>query len=156
MLKPLKYISYAIVFQEVPNEITLAFNISGCPHHCKGCHSQYLWEYEGDNLLPINMINIINKYKNYISCVCFMGGDQNIEELTQALKTCKNLGYKTCLYSGASEISIKILKYLDWVKLGKYDKKLESNNHIEHGVKLATTNQHMYKIEHKDGKVIII
>ena len=156
MLKSLKYISYAIVFQEVPNEITLAFNISGCPHHCEGCHSQYLWEYEGDNLLPINMINIINKYKNYITCVCFMGGDQNIEELTQALKICKNLGYKTCLYSGASEVSIKILKYLDWFKLGKYDKKLESNNHIEHGVKLATTNQHMYKIEHKDGKVIII
>lgn len=156
MLKPLKYISYAIVFQEVPNEITLAFNISGCPYHCEGCHSQYLWEYEGDNLLPINMINIINKYKDYITCVCFMGGDQNIEELTEALKTCKNLGYKTCLYSGASEVSIKILKYLDWLKLGKYDKKLESNNHIEHGVKLATTNQHMYKIKHKDGKVIII
>lgn len=156
MLKPLKYISYAIVFQEVPNEITLAFNISGCSYHCEGCHSQYLWEYEGDNLLPINMINIINKYKDYITCVCFMGGDQNIEELTEALKTCKNLGYKTCLYSGASEVSIKILKYLDWLKLGKYDKKLESNNHIEHGVKLATTNQHMYKIKHKDGKVIII
>lgn len=156
MLEPLKYISYAIVFQEVPNEITLAFNISGCPYHCEGCHSQYLWEYEGDNLLPINMINIINKYKDYITCVCFMGGDQNIEELTEALKTCKNLGYKTCLYSGASEVSIKILKYLDWLKLGKYDKKLESNNHIEHGVKLATTNQHMYKIKHKDGKVIII
>lgn len=156
MLKPLKYISYAIVFQEVPNEITLAFNISGCPYHCEGCHSQYLWEYGGDDLLPINMINIINKYKDYITCVCFMGGDQNIEELTEALKTCKNLGYKTCLYSGASEVSIKILKYLDWLKLGKYDKKLESNNHIEHGVKLATTNQHMYKIKHKDGKVIII
>ena len=90
MLKPLKYISYAIIFQEVPNEITLAFNISGCPHHCEGCHSQYLWDYEGDNLLPINMINVINKYKNYITCVCFMGGDQNIEELTEALKTCKN------------------------------------------------------------------
>ena len=155
MLKPLKYISYAIVFQEVPNEISLVFNISGCPHHCEGCHSQYLWDYEGDNLLPINIINVINKYKDYITCVCFMGGDQNIEELTQALKTCKNLGYKTCLYSGASEVSIKILKYLDWIKLGKYDKKLESNNHIEHGVKLATTNQHMYKIEHKDGKVMI-
>ena len=147
MLKSLKYISYAIVFQEVPNEITLAFNISGCPHHCKGCHSQYLWEYEGDNLLPINMINIINKYKNYITCVCFMGGDQNIEELTQALKICKNLGYKTCLYSGSDDKTVfdDILPYLDWLKIGSY-KKEETDNHIEYGVKIATKNQHLYKI----------
>ena len=105
MLKPLKYISYAIVFQEVPNETTLAFNISGCPYHCKGCHSQYLWEYEGDNLLE-NMENIINQYNNYITCVCFMGGDQNIYELGLALKQCKKMGYKTCVYSGLNDIII--------------------------------------------------
>ena len=154
MLKPLKYISYAIVFQEVPNETTLVFNISGCPYHCEGCHSQYLWEYEGDNLLPINMINVINKYKDYITCICFMGGDQNIEELTEALKICKSLGYKTCVYSGSSNMSIfeKTLHYLDWLKLGKYNKNFSSDNHIEFGVKLATTNQHLYKI--KNGRLI--
>lgn len=43
----LKYCSYDIVFQEVPNETTLVFNISGCPHKCEGCHSKYLWDYVG-------------------------------------------------------------------------------------------------------------
>lgn len=154
MPKPLKFISYAIVFQEVPNETTLAFNISGCPYHCSGCHSKYLWEYRGDNLIE-NMEQIINKYNGYITCVCFMGGDQNVNELTEALKICKNMGLKTCVYSGASEIKISALQYLDWVKLGRYEERLKSDNHIEHGVKLATTNQHMYRIEHKNGKVVI-
>lgn len=148
MLKPLKYISYAIVFQEVPNEITLAFNISGCPHHCKGCHSQYLWEYEGDNLLE-NMENIIKQYNNYITCVCFMGGDQNMYELRLALKCCKRMGYKTCIYSGLNDVRyFKSLFYLlDWIKIGKYEESMRCDNHIEYGVKLATSNQHLYKIE---------
>ena len=148
MLKPLKYISYAIVFQEVPNEITLAFNISGCPHHCKGCHSQYLWEYEGDNLLE-NMENIIKQYNNYITCVCFMGGDQNMYELRLALKCCKRMGYKTCIYSGLNDVRyFKSLFYLlDWIKIGKYEESMRCDNHVEYGVKLATSNQHLYKIE---------
>lgn len=156
MPKPLKYIGYAIVFQEVYNETTLAFSISGCPYHCNGCHSQYLWEYEGDNLIG-NMREVINKYNGYITCVCFMGGDQNMKELIEALKICKNIGLKTCVYSGASDISKfkNALQYLDWLKLGEYNSNLLSKNHIEHGVKLATTNQHMYKIGYNNGKVVV-
>ena len=145
MPKPLKYLGYAIVFQEVPNETTLAFNLSGCPYHCDGCHSQYLWEYRGDNLLP-NMVDIIKKYGSYITCICFMGGDQNMEELETALKTCRWMGYKTCLYTGCDEI-LKfsgILKYLDWIKIGRYIN--DGSEHTEHGVKLASSNQHLYKV----------
>lgn len=148
MLKPLKYISYAIVFQEVPNEITLAFNISGCPHRCKGCHSQYLWRYEGDNLLE-NMEDIVKQYDNYITCVCFMGGDQNMYELGLALNQCKKMGYKTCVYSGLDYIQYfeSLIPLLDWIKIGRYDESLKCDNHIEYGVKLATSNQHLYKVE---------
>lgn len=38
----LKYVDTAIVFSEIPDEVTLAINISGCPNKCKNCHSQYL------------------------------------------------------------------------------------------------------------------
>lgn len=153
MLKPLKYKGYAIIFQEVPNEITLAFNISGCPYRCSGCHSQFLWEYGGDDLLE-NIIDITNKYKDYITCVCFMGGDQNLYELYLALWYCKRMGYKTCIYSGCDDIEKFefVLPFLDWLKIGRYDETLKSDNHIEFGVKLATTNQHLYKIE--NGTVV--
>lgn len=47
----LKYVDARVVFQEIPDEITLAINISNCPCHCKGCHSQYLAEDIGKPLI---------------------------------------------------------------------------------------------------------
>ena len=47
----LKYVNTGIVFQEIPDEVTLAINISNCPCRCPGCHSHYLWEDIG---LPLN------------------------------------------------------------------------------------------------------
>ena len=38
----LKYVDTKVVFAEVPDEVTLAINISNCPCHCDGCHSEYL------------------------------------------------------------------------------------------------------------------
>ena len=38
----LKYVDAKVVFAEVPDEVTLAINISNCPCQCKGCHSSYL------------------------------------------------------------------------------------------------------------------
>ena len=32
----LNYYNYDIVCQEIPDEITLAINITGCPNHCQG------------------------------------------------------------------------------------------------------------------------
>lgn len=141
---PLRYQGYAIVLEEVPDEITLAFNISGCPHHCDGCHSQHLWEYKG-NLLNDDLEPIIEQYKDYISCVCFMGGDQNIEELEKScLLVKKKFHLKTCIYSGKDTIDIfqNIIysNILDYLKIGKYIEEKGGLNQI-------TTNQKMYKIE---------
>ena len=47
----LKYVNTGIVFQEIPDEVTLAINISNCPCHCPGCHSHYLWDDIG---LPLD------------------------------------------------------------------------------------------------------
>ena len=38
----LKYVNTGVVFQEIPDEVTLAINISNCPCHCPGCHSHYV------------------------------------------------------------------------------------------------------------------
>ena len=44
----LKCYSYDIVCQEIPDEISLAVNISCCPNRCPGCHSPWLWEDAGE------------------------------------------------------------------------------------------------------------
>ena len=143
---PLKYLGYSIVLQEVPDEISLAINISGCPHKCEGCHSKYLWEYEGEYLSEY-FINIIETYKLFISCICFMGGEQNQEELLEYLKYTKSIGLKTCLYSGCDSINdVEILlPYLDWVKVGSYNESLKTNDNVQYGIKLSTSNQNIYK-----------
>ena len=143
---PLKYLGYAIALQEVPNEISLVINVSGCPHKCEGCHSQYLWEYDG-NILIDDFVELLSKYKGMITCVCFMGGEQNIDELYSYLMFIKSIGLKTCLYSGCTSLNDveELLPFLDWVKIGRYIESLTTDNNIQYGIKLATSNQHIYK-----------
>lgn len=145
--KPLKYIGYSIVFQEVPNEISLAINVSDCPYKCRGCHSKYLWEYKG-NYIKEEIDSIILENDFMITCVCFMGGDQNLEELKSLLMYIKKeYQLKTCLYTGCDNIESlnSLLPYLDYLKIGKYDENygaLDSKN----------TNQKMYTVIDGDIK----
>ena len=139
--KKLKYLGYSIVFQEVPNEISLAINISGCPYKCRGCHSSYLWEYKG-NYISEDLDFIIKQNLDFITCVCFFGGDQNIVELYDLLKHIRSkYEVKTCLYSGQDLLSNlnKLFDVLDYIKIGSYKENLG-------GLKSTTTNQHMYMI----------
>lgn len=146
-MNPLRYKGYAIALEEIPNEISLAFNISGCPYRCDGCHSQYLWNYSGDLLID-NIERVLNKYYQYITCVCFMGGDQNIIELEEACEYVKDKYHlKTAIYSGNSNIStfqqLIDLSLIDYLKIGKYIKE-------RGGLSNPKTNQRMYFIQKKD------
>lgn len=137
----LKYVNYGVVFQEIPNEITLAINISNCPYKCEGCHSNYLWEDTG-NYVDDDIDKLLKKYDGMITCVCFMGGDQGIDDLINLLQMIQNKGIKTALYTGADDISIVSLAipYLDFLKIGSYKQNLG-------GLNLKTTNQKFYKIQ---------
>jgi len=144
-MKKLKYSGYTIVMQEVPNEISLAINISDCPYKCKGCHSMYLWDYIGDYLID-DIDNLLNKYNNLISCVCFMGGDQNQDELLYCLQKAKKKKLKTCLYTGNDDInsiSNEIIKNLDYIKIGRYIEKFG-------GLNCKTTNQKMFDLNNNE------
>ena len=59
----MKYVDTKIVFQELPNEITLAINISGCPCACIGCHSSYLSQDIGELLTKEALQQLIRKNK---------------------------------------------------------------------------------------------
>ena len=142
---PLHYQGYSIVMAEVPDEVTLAFNISGCTHHCKGCHSPYLWDdkTKGKQLQP-DYIRLLEEMYPYISCVCFMGGEHNQLELYNACALAKNMfNLKTCIYTGNSWLKDFELffKYhvLDYIKIGEYKEELG-------GLNKKGTNQKMYKL----------
>lgn len=146
--KPLLYSHYDVTFQEVPGEISLVFDIAGCPHHCPDCHSKFLWEYSGNPLLE-NLPSVINKYRSMITCVCFMGGDQNTIELLKACEIAHRYNLKTCLYTGLDYPSFVRLMYdggprdygayFNFIKVGPYVSELG-------GLDNPKTNQRFYEL----------
>ncbi len=138
----LKVYSYDIVCQEVPDEVTLAVNISGCPNRCPGCHSPWLWEDEGEVMTEELMGGLIGKYGRAITCVCFMGGDAAPSEIERTAIWIKSHHphLKTAWYSGRAEVPEGFdIKCLDFIKLGPYIEALG-------GLKSPTTNQAIYRI----------
>lgn len=142
----LKYANTQVVFQEFPGETTLAINITGCPNHCPGCHSPHLWKDEGTPLTVETLSELINPYKDTITCVGFMGGDQDpkaIQHLVGVMK-CMYPGLKYGWYSGNNFWSDEMMEMFDYVKFGSYKKNLG-------GLDSPTTNQVMYKHIYNDS-----
>lgn len=135
-----------IVLQEVPDEISLALSISGCPLRCKGCHSTETYNPEFGQELNLEEINkLLSKHK-HITCVLFYGGEWEPENLVKYLKYIKTKNLKTCLYTGfeLSFIHKNILNHLDYIKTGRYIKELG-------GLGSENTNQKFMKIQKGDN-----
>lgn len=66
----------------------------GCPHHCKGCHNQNLWDYDAGQDIPIKMV--IDELKEKINKngvmrnLSILGGEpldpQNVKDVDKVLK----------------------------------------------------------------------
>ena len=144
----LKYVDAKVVFAEIPDEITLAINISNCPCHCAGCHSPYLAEDIGEPLDLQHLTDLIDKNKG-ITCVCIMGGDANPSEVDDIAQDIKEYypELKVGWYSGRQELSKEVdLHNFDYVKLGPYIKDKGPLN-------CKTTNQVLLEIEVVQNKV---
>lgn len=119
----IRFCSEQIVWQEVPNETSLAFLITGCPLGCKGCHSVESWKRGSGQILTKNYLaQQLNKYQGLISCVLFMGGEWHSASLVSLLKYCRQKGLNTCLYTGLEkcEVSEEILAQLTYLKTGRW------------------------------------
>lgn len=80
----MKYVDTKVVMTEIPDEIALAINISGCPCHCVGCHSSYLAEDIGEDL-SIEKLTQLATEADGITCVAFMGGDADPKRVNKHL-----------------------------------------------------------------------
>ena len=145
----LRYVDVKEVFAEIPDEITLAISISGCPMHCKGCHSQYLWEDVGEELTK-DALSVILAEHFGITCICFMGGDQDPAEVNSlALYVREHSNIRIAWYSGRDKIPQQIcLDNFDYVKIGRYDEECGPLNN-------RGTNQILYRVEHTADDVTL-
>ena len=139
----------AVVFSEIPDEVTLAVEITNCPGHCVGCHSPWLREDIGEELTVEKLRDIIDRNIG-VTCVCFMGEGKDQEALKKlafSIKLRSDYPYKTALYSGREEIEDEMYNYFNYVKLGPY---IEAYGPLNK----ETTNQRLYEIVNGEKKDI--
>jgi anaerobic ribonucleoside-triphosphate reductase activating protein len=137
----LKYVNTGIVFQEIPDEVTLAINISNCPCHCPGCHSKYLWENIGIPLTPMAITEMMGHYGAGVTCIAFMGGDADPSYVNTLARFVHREfpQMKVAWYSGRQRIPSSVRKAdFDYIKVGPYIAHLGC-------LKDRTTNQRLYK-----------
>ncbi len=137
----LKYVNTGVVFQEIPDEVTLAINISNCPCRCPGCHSSYLWQNVGTPLTAMELDNLIRQYEAEITCVAFMGGDSEPEYINNLARFIhrEHPELKVAWYSGRQRVATQVKRTdFDYIKLGPYIAHLGC-------LKERSTNQRLYK-----------
>lgn len=140
----MKYYNYDIVFQEIPDEVTLAVNITNCPNRCPGCHSPHLWEDVGEPLTEAAIDRLMARYGKQVTCFCFMGGDGEMAELERlAQHLHRRYPVKVAWYSGRPEMPAFFSQF-DYIKTGPY---LAEKG----GLKSPGTNQRLYKVSRADG-----
>lgn len=140
----LKYKSFEIV-------------ISGCKGengiHCKECHSPETWNFNiGNNYLEWfpNLLNKINDNSNMINWIWIYGGEPNdndLDDLKNMLLKIKSLNKPILLFTRYSLESVPDFEkqICDYIKCGEYKPELKTDNNICYGIKLATSNQYIYK-----------
>ena len=147
----LKYVNTGIVFQEIPDEVTLAINISNCPCRCPGCHSRYLWEDIGLPLDTAAIDDFVEQYGTDITCIAFMGGDgdpRGVSQLAEYIHE-EHPQFHVAWYSGRIRIpSVVSVTNFDYIKIGPYIRHLGP-------LKEPTTNQRLYRIQ-PDGQMVDI
>lgn len=118
-----------------------------CKFNCKNCFNKPLKDRP---TLIKNETEIINEIKSnpFNKGIIFAGLEWMLQptELVRLANLTRENGLQTMLYTGMSFISDRnITQCFDYIKCGRYEEELKTINHIEYGVTLASSNQHIYK-----------
>lgn len=132
----IKFKDYYIVFEEIPDKVTLAFNITNCQNKCTGCHSPELRKNIGEELTDDKISEIIKQNKG-INCVLFMGEGNDRKRLLEIGKYIKQ-NFNICIgvYSGRNNVENEYYEIFDYIKIGPYIEKYGPLNK-------KTTNQRL-------------
>jgi len=144
----IKYTDTQVTFREVPDEITLCINLSLCPYKCKGCHSPELRNDIGEELTEEKLDELI-RANNGITCVCFMGGDNDPKRRVELVKWIREHypNLKTACYSGNDWYVDSWGLCFDYFKVGSYKEDLGPLDN-------PNTNQIMYEnVREEDGSI---
>lgn len=135
----IKFKDSYIVFEEIPDRVSLAVNITNCQNNCIGCHSPELRLNNGIELTEEEIDKLIGE--NYgVDCFLFMGEGKDRERLIELAKYIKhNYNLKVAIYSGRNNVEFDFYEVFDYIKVGEYKEEYGPLNK-------ETTNQRLYEI----------
>ena len=137
---------------------SLDIYISGCKAEpkCNGCHNPELWDFKaGAPFDAGKMAEITQMIKDndiLIDNIFIMGGeplDQEWKYLEVLLEALAQVGKYIWVFTRfeLNEIDVDRLRpFVDYIKTGRYDDKQLSKDNIQFGVKLASSNQRVWRI----------
>lgn len=130
--------------------------LSGCSGSpkCFGCYSPELWDFNVGQDVSSEFIGKsiekILRFSSIIDNIFILGGDpldQPPEEIISLAKNLLPLDKKMWLFTRKEieEIPVEIKNIFDYIKTGRHIPELTSENNIQCGIKLATSNQKIHK-----------
>ena len=135
----LKFKDSYIVFEEIPDRVSLAVNITNCQNNCVGCHSPELRLNNGEELTE-GIIDKLIKENYGIDCFLFMGEGKDRGRLLELAKYIKhNYDLKVAIYSGRNNVESDFYEVFDYIKIGEYKEEFGPLNK-------KTTNQRLYEV----------
>lgn len=137
---------------------SLDIYVSGCNGQpkCKGCHNPETWEFnKGYPYMSYTLETLIPKLKEFkddIDKIRIFGGeplDQPITQLEDLIIMLKPYVDEVWLFTrfDIDEIPDTIKSRVDYVKTGRYDCTKLTDDNVQYGVSLASSNQQIHKLK---------
>ena len=120
--------------------------IAGCNREpkCKNCYNPTLWDFNnGDecNFKELSMWLFMKA--EYYDNICILGGEpldqKDLLELLKVIYKIKPIWLYTSYE--LNEIPKEIKQYCDYIKTGRYIEELKTEDNIQEGIKLVSSNQ---------------
>ena len=145
------------------NGFSVVIFYSSCPHQCKGCQNPETWRNKDvGELITGSVVESILKHikdnDNIYDALVLSGGDPLcVDNILNALGIAERFkrefpNKELWIYTGYEFSKIKndtvrqgILKYCDYIKCGTYKEELKTTDNIQYDIRLATSNQRIYK-----------
>lgn len=134
------------------NHRALEIYISGCKGpYCAGCHNTDLWDFNlGWDFLEYAEELYDSATREMVDSIWILGGepqDQNLDELNGLLKMCRSTKKQIVLFTRFTKLLSGVdERNIDYIKYGPYDYLGEPYVESILGVKLASRNQYIKKV----------
>lgn len=136
---------------------SLDIYVSGCKGpHCEGCHNPSAWDFFTgrilDDTVRQEISDYINNFRIMVKNIMIFGGeplDQDRREFINFLIFLKSFEIPIWLFTGylLKDVPPEVIDLIDYVKVGRYQENNLCEDNIQHGIKLASANQAIFKLE---------